>query len=109
FYARIFWPSFWRESAPPTLNEQGAQLASGQTFFGIGTLLNLGRFAIRDPLVYATANANPYSWNGTPDASLIDGSLPVPPSGSVTADRLPYWPSYTDSSPDQRAKYLDWL
>src|SRR5205823_4774965 len=94
-----------------TLNDQGADLRIGQgNFFGPGTVLNLGRFSLRDPLVYATANvATSHGWHTRVDASLIDGSLTVAPSGTTPGERLPYWPSYADATPDQRAKYLDWL
>ncbi|WP_425619075.1 TerB N-terminal domain-containing protein [Anatilimnocola sp. NA78] len=96
-----------RRAGPSTLNEQGAVFRAGAgDFFGRGTVINLGRVAIRDPLVYATAGTHSFH---VLDASLIDGSLPVAPPGTNPIDRLPYWPSYSDATPQQRARYLDWL
>ncbi|WP_254508167.1 tellurite resistance TerB family protein [Anatilimnocola floriformis] len=90
-----------------TLNEQGANLRPGAgDFFGRGTTLNLGRFALSEPLVYVTAGLPSFK---APDASLIDGSLPIAPPGANPKDRLPYWPSYAEATSQQRAKYLDWL
>lgn len=57
------------------------------------------------PLVYATGAAQ----QGSFDASLIDGTLPVAPAGAPIEEGLPYWPNYYDCSPAQRAHYLDWL
>jgi len=41
------------------------------------------------------------------DASTIVTSLPV--GDPRYADPLPYWPSYSEASPHQRARYLDWM
>ena len=74
-------------------------------FFGPGTSLDLGRGALTDPLVYATNAA----CGDTFGASLIDATLPVAPQNQSLVDDLPYWPSYYESSPEQRSRYLDWL
>ncbi|MCH8533251.1 MAG: TerB N-terminal domain-containing protein [Saccharospirillum sp.] len=39
---------------------------------------------------------------------VIDSSLPVK-MNSNSVDALPYWPDYTQISPQQRGKYLAWL
>ena len=37
-------------------------------------------------------------------------TLPVAASGpDITGDGMPYWPSYSEISPNSRAAYLDWL
>jgi len=42
--------------------------------------------------------------------AYIDPSLPVARSGTDKAgDGMPYWPGYSDISPQCRATYLDWL
>ncbi len=74
-------------------------------FYGPGTELDLGRGVLKWPLVYVTGAPQ----QGSFDASLIDGTLPVAPSGAVVREGLPYWPNYYDCSPAQRSRYLDWL
>ena len=74
-------------------------------FFGPGTYLDLGRGMLKDSLVYATGAA----YEATFDASLIDATLPVAPPSPPHVEDLPYWPSYYESSPEQRSRYLDWL
>jgi len=92
---RIFGDSSLRGNLPRT----------GVMFFGPGATLDVGRDVMTSPLVYATAD-NRHNFF---DASLIDGTLPVaPPHPSVT-ERLPYWPSYYQCSPQQRSRYLGWL
>lgn len=74
-------------------------------FLGPGTSFDFGRGVLRDPLIYATGAAS----GDTFCASLIDATLPVAlPNQTLVAD-LPYWPSYYESSPEQRSRYLDWL
>jgi len=70
-------------------------------FVGEAESLNVAGRTITRPLTYvagSTAGA---------DASTIVLSLPV--GNAARATPLPYWPSYSDITPDQRAKYLDWL
>jgi len=74
-------------------------------FLGPGTTFDLGRGLLKDPLVYAT-NA---SCGDTFCASLIDATLPVAAPNQPHVDDLPYWPSYYESFPEQRSRYLDWL
>lgn len=115
-----------REPAPtysppyyPSLNDQGAHLPSGDaSFFGPGTVLKLGRTPLGSPLVYAVAQGPTPGWgylvkpslvNGMLiESSLINGVLPVAPPGTPS-EPLPYWPHYSEASPAQRARYLEWL
>lgn len=92
-------------TSPPSSYLRGSLPRGRIAFFGPGERLDLGRGVCENPLVYATAD----STGGSFDASLIDGTLPVEPRGTVPAERLPYWPSYFSAAPDQRACYLDWL
>ena len=71
------------------------------TFCGPGQTQVVAGRSIPDPLTYF-APAHPYG-----DASAIDPNLPV--GYGARADELPYWPSYANASPDQRARYLAWL
>ncbi len=96
-------PPMWGQDGGRPLN---ANLPKDNVyFFGPGSELDLGRGALKWPLVYATGAPQ----NGTFDASLIDSTLPVASSGATVEERLPYWPNYYDCSPAQRAHYLDWL
>lgn len=89
-----------------SLTEAGANLPPNAVmFYGPGAVLQLDRAHIHSPLVYATAVAQ----HGSFDASLIDGSLPIAGPNPAQTDRLPYWPTYHDASPQQRSRYLDWL
>lgn len=72
-------------------------------FWGEGAFLNIGRGILENPLVYAVAGDV-----SDPDASLIEGTLPVAPKGTCHPPHLPYWPNYRQCSPEQRAVYLDW-
>jgi len=75
------------------------------TFLGPGAILETDRGYIQDPLVYAVAGEA--DWMTEP--SLIESRLAVAPPGSTCLRELPYWPSYREASPQQRAVYLDWL
>lgn len=70
------------------------------TFVAQGQYQVAGR-TITDPLTYF-APAHPYG-----EASAIDPNAPV--GHGWYAEDLPYWPSYANATPNQRAKYLDWL
>ncbi len=74
-------------------------------FYGPGTTLKFHRGQIAAPLVYVCKGTA----DGTPDASLIESSLPVDQPGIIPEVDLPYWPSYRAASPEQRSRYLDWL
>ena len=48
-------------------------------------------------------------WKRENDAA-IDPGLPVAKNGTdYSGDGMPYWPSYRDINPRERATYLDWL
>jgi len=97
-------PPFWQRLSGTGL--QGNLPRDTIEFFGPGTRLTLeGRGAADSPLVYATG----VRYEDTFDASLIDGTLPLAARGTVPALGLPYWPSYYECSPEQRARYVDWL
>lgn len=98
--------------ARPSISEQAGGRSLGVNlprdniyFYGPGTELDLGRGVLKWPLVYATGLGQ----QGRFDVSLIDGTLPVAPAGSPVVECLPYWPSYYDCTPAQRAYYLNWL
>ncbi len=103
-------PRWSQASSPSTSEREGKSLKSSAprdkiAFFGPGRRLDLGRGVLEGPLVYATAYAN----SGRFDASLIDATLRVASAGATPRHELPYWPSFYESSPAQRAHYLDWL
>jgi len=67
----------------------GREIASGMLYVGTGMRALTG---------YA------------PDPALINPDLPVAKTAIDTEDiSLPYWPSYSDISPEARRVYLDWL
>lgn len=74
-------------------------------FYGPGMALNLGACKLHSPLVYVV----PGCLATQPDASLIELGLPVSPSRSGVVSLLPYWPSYREATPEQRAGFLSWL
>jgi uncharacterized tellurite resistance protein B-like protein len=94
-------PGSGREGKPLKSNAPRDKVA----FFGPGRCLDLGIGTLDGPLVYATACPN----GGRFDASLIDATLRVIPAAAISQKELPYWPTYYESSPAQRAQYLNWL
>ncbi|TAJ43982.1 tellurite resistance TerB family protein [Methanofollis fontis] len=71
---------------------------------GKQTSITVQGYTIEDPLTY---------WShGTvsPDeASCLDITLPTGQSSDSNTPSLPYWPCYSQLTPDQRANYLSWL
>ncbi|MGE3239510.1 MAG: TerB N-terminal domain-containing protein [Pirellulales bacterium] len=73
-------------------------------FYGPQSVVDLGYGPLPAPLVYATT----HRFSTVFDASLIE--LPLSTTNkSFEPDPLPYWPTYHDCTPHQRAKYLEWL
>lgn len=60
-------------------------------------------------MIYFGRGARPEDLRGKGRA-FIDADLPVAKIGAdVPGESLPYWPNYSDISPQARATYLDWL
>ena len=74
-------------------------------FFGRGKKVDLGFGPLDSPMVYATRDRHA----ACSDASLIELPLAVRPPDNGDVARLPYWPTYHDATPEQRAVYLKWL
>jgi tellurite resistance protein len=89
--------------APSVLVETASPSRSDGTsrFFGPGTVVDIAGRRLVAPLVYIGS-----TMSGA-DASTVMAKLPV--GRAESAAPLPYWPSYYEASPDQRAHYLDWL
>ncbi len=68
-------------------------------FFGPGSVLRTNRGEIESPLVYACDG----TFDGVPDASLIELGLPVTTFFTSHCDALPHWPTYRGASQEQRA------
>lgn len=61
-------------------------------------------YTVKNPLIYWSHG------NVFPDeASCLDTKLPVGQPHNPSTPLLPYWPRYSQITPDQRAKYLLWL
>ena len=98
----------WQE-VHSILNDQGAVLPrNGVEFFGPSTEINLGSVRVASPLVYAVADNTCVGSQFYVEASLICGNLQIAGKGA-RAGALPYWPSYVHATPEQRARYLEWL
>jgi uncharacterized tellurite resistance protein B-like protein len=74
-------------------------------FLGVRTSLATDHGTLHDPLTYVAADATP----AVHEPSLIIAELPVTPITYAHPEPLPYWPSYSQASSDQRAVYLHWL
>lgn len=74
---------------------------TGPRFVGHGDRVDIAGRVLVSPMVYVSADPR------TEDASTIVTVASVRRSSLATP--LPYWPSYAGASPDQRARYLDWL
>lgn len=71
---------------------------------GMETPITVHGYAIQNPLVYWSRGSV------SPDeASCLDITLPVGQSCNPDTPPLPYWPCYSQLTPDQRARYLLWL
>ncbi|WZO96060.1 TerB N-terminal domain-containing protein [Isosphaeraceae bacterium EP7] len=74
------------------------------TWRGRGETIHVGRYAIRDPLVYTSGGRGKHDEASCIDLALKVGKPVVEPRGS-----LGYWPKYAHITADQRANYLQWL
>jgi tellurite resistance protein len=88
-------------SAAPTPAAPPQSVAASTRFVGVGMRIEVAGRQLDSPLVYVAPNT------AAIDASTIVTSLPV--GRADRAAPLTYWPSYFEASPDQRARYLDWL
>jgi uncharacterized tellurite resistance protein B-like protein len=74
---------------------------AGPRFVGLRDRVDVAGRVLMGPMVYVSSDPR------TEDASTIVTVAPVGRTSLATP--LPYWPSYAGATPDQRAKYLDWL
>ncbi|MFA4860674.1 TerB N-terminal domain-containing protein [Methanoregula sp.] len=85
---------------PPIINAKNA--TSGMTWVGMGQLITVHGFKIRDPLTY-------WSNSNYPEASCIFTGLKTEKHETTILPPLPYWPQYSGLTPAQRGRYLSWL
>src|SRR6185312_7291598 len=88
-------------SAPSVASSRLQAAESGVGRFYAHEPVDVGGHRLAVPLTYV-ANAC-----RNPDASTIITSLPVGRADRATPTS--YWPSYSALSPDQRARYLEWM
>ena len=74
-------------------------------FYGPGTVIRLEGRTIESPLVYYVEG----TLSAPTDASLIESGLTVSKHDRGYVSELPYWPTYRESTPEQRKRYLTWL
>jgi len=74
---------------------------TGSGFCGPNDTVTVAGRTLRGPLAYVVPA------DSEVDASAIVSSLRV--GNAATAENLPYWPTYSQATPSQRARYLDWL
>ena len=84
---------------PPLSGRSGRKVNA--EFLGPGSKIQIAGRILDSPLIYVA------STTVGADASTVLTTVPVGHSEEAAA--LPYWPSYFEASPDQRARYLDWL
>ena len=88
----------WLHSTDPT--PKSPDLA----WYGKGQIVHVGKYILRDPLVYTSGDAS-----GISEASCINLRLPVGRPIDEPRGSLGYYPEYVRLSADQRANYLLWL
>jgi len=94
----------------PTANQdvKGAdkRVLQKNTLFwaGIQTPLTIRGYTIKSPLTYWS-----YGSVSPDEASCLDTQLPLGQPYNPNTPLLPYWPRYSQITPDQRSKYLLWL
>ena len=86
---------------PPSYVVLPPRTASQSAFYGLNDTVTVAGRALRGPLVYVVPTGS------DADASAIVSSLRV--GNAATAEDLPYWPTYSQATSSQRARYLDWL
>ncbi len=107
--------SNWATRATAALNKRGGDTRPSAPdkrpppdrieFFGPGMEVDLGFGLLQSPLIYATRKMVVESV----EASLVELPRPVAGDKARFADPLPYWPTYREATPAQRACYLQWL
>jgi hypothetical protein len=88
-------------AAPSPAPAPRPRSSDGPRFIGPGAQVEVAGRRLQEPLVYVANKTAGI------DASTVVTSLPV--GNAEHAAPLPYWPSYFEASPHQRARYLDWL
>jgi len=94
-----------------TVTDQSAkrtvtQVSQKHTLFwaGMQTPLTIHAYTIHNPLTYwSNGSVSP------DEASCLDTKLTIGQPHNPNTPLLPYWPRYSQITPDQRAKYLLWL
>jgi peptidoglycan hydrolase-like protein with peptidoglycan-binding domain len=90
---------------PPT--PEALQRQSSQTWIKAGKAASVPGFTMPDGMVYLGAELVRQNGRG-PDNCLINPKLPVAdPRGTVP--EMPYYPCYSEVSPEARGYYLRWL
>lgn len=90
------------QKAPPEVSKspQGNVLL----WAGMQSPLTVQGYTINDPFTYwSNGQASP------DEASCLDITLPSGQPSNPNTAALPYWPRYSQITPDQRARYLSWL
>jgi uncharacterized tellurite resistance protein B-like protein len=83
----------------------GSTHVTNAQFICQGEPVELHGRSIPSPMLYVTKRAD----GNLTNPGVIDLSLSVAQHSPNRPPELPYWPSYGDMSPAQRASYLDWL
>ena len=75
-----------------------------------GEQISLNGRSIGSGMIYVGTDLPSPRHHYRPDNCLVDPTLPI---SNTTSDWsgafMPYWPSYSELSPEQRRAYLDWL
>lgn len=91
--------------ARSTSNNEFSQIRSGHNlnWVGFGNSIAVQGHTIVNPLTYWSDGAS-----SPQEASCIDRKLSIGKTGTDT-QTLPYYPQYSNLTPEQRGKYLSWL
>ena len=86
----------------PASHAPAPRLRAGELrFIGPGNQISVAGRSISAPLAYVTSGSE----MDCPAAIVMNARV----GHGAIAEPLPYWPSYAEATPNQRARYLDWL
>jgi tellurite resistance protein len=90
-----------RSLSPPILAPLPKPSSGELRFIGAHDQFLVAGRSLRGPLTFVTSDPG----GNCPAAIVVGASV----GRAHLAEPLPYWPSYESATPDQRARYLDWL
>ncbi|WP_282422139.1 TerB N-terminal domain-containing protein [Polyangium sp. 15x6] len=96
---------------PPTPAPAAARVTAGEaSWIPPGQTITIAGYTIDSGMLYVGANLTTVSgYLRGVEPALVNPRLAVDALPNRTGDGMPYWPSYSEIRPADRAAYLEWL